>query len=313
VKRRRWLGAGLFAGLAWQIRRRQITYMLPGRVALITGASSGIGAALAQKLAARGVRVLLVARSTRRLHAVALGINTAGGHADVYPADLSDPAAVSALAAQILQEQGAPDLLINNAGGGGWSYIAETSATELVDALAVPFFAAANLTRAFLPAMLERGEGVIVNITSPAAYLAFAGAAPYSVARWAMRAFDQALRADLYGSGVRTLLAVPGEVASTYWEHHPEAAARRPAIRRFMPALTPAAAAVRIADAIERGEVEAIFPLTLKLALWAWRLAPRAVERLVWGMGNGERGKRNGEPGKEEGERGAGEGEPGSG
>lgn len=291
MARKKWLLSlsGAVAGFVWQIRRRRIKYMLPGRVALITGASSGIGAALAQKLAARGVHVLLVARSIRRLRAVALAINTAGGMADIYPADLSDPETVALLVDQIREEQGVPDIIINNAGGGGWLYVEESSPADLEVATAVPYFAAANVTRAFLGEMRERDEGVIVNVTSPAAYMAFAGAAPYSVARWAMRAFNQALRAELFGTNVHVMLAVPGEVASTYWEHHPNARERLPAVSRFIPTLTPVAAAARIADAIEMKEAEAIFPLTLRASIFLWRIAPHMVERIIWGMGQHQR------------------------
>jgi short-subunit dehydrogenase len=303
MARRKWLLSlsGAVAGFVWQIRRRRIKYMLPGRVALITGGSSGIGAALAQKLAARGVRVLLVARSTRRLRAVALAINTAGGMADIYPADLSDPGSVEMVADQIREEQGVPDIIINNAGGGGWLYIEESSPNDLEASTAVPYFAAANLTRAFLGEMRERDEGIVVNITSPAAYMAFAGAAPYSVARWAMRAFNQALRAELFGTNVHVMLAVPGEVASTYWEHHPNARDRLPAASRFIPTLTPVAAAARIADAIEMKEKEAIFPWTLKAAIFLWRVAPHVVERVIWGMGQHQRDAAAVEGGDEQG------------
>ena len=89
---------------------------ISGMTALVTGASSGIGAATAQALAARGAHVLLLARDRERLAAVALAIRTQGGRADVYPVDLSDPNAVAAVAKAVLKDTGAPDILVNNGG-----------------------------------------------------------------------------------------------------------------------------------------------------------------------------------------------------
>ncbi len=164
------------------------------RVALVTGASSGIGAATAKAIARRGGRVLLVARSKPALAQVAAEICANGGAAHVYPADVADPAEVDRLARAIMDEVGTPDILINNAGAGRWLSVEETDPAEVAQMMAVPYFAAFYVTRAFLPAMLRRGSGHIVNLSSPICYLAWPGAAAYGAARWAMRGFTMHLR-----------------------------------------------------------------------------------------------------------------------
>ncbi len=148
---------------------------ISGMTALVTGASSGIGAATAQALAARGAHVLLLARDRdrdrERLAAVALAIRTQSGRAVLYPVDLSDPNPVAAVAKAVLKDTGALDILVNNAGAGRRLSVLETSPDELQQMMALPFFAAFNLTREFLPAMKQRGSGRIVNVTSVASRL----------------------------------------------------------------------------------------------------------------------------------------------
>jgi NAD(P)-dependent dehydrogenase (short-subunit alcohol dehydrogenase family) len=148
---------------------------IAGMTALVTGASSGIGAATAQALAGWGAHVLLLARDRERLAAVALAIRTQGGRADVYPVDLSDPNAVAAVAKAVLKDTGAPDILVNNAGAGRWLSVLETSPDELQQMMALPSFAAFNLAREPLPAMKQRRSGRIVNVTSVASPSGVAG------------------------------------------------------------------------------------------------------------------------------------------
>lgn len=95
-----------------------------------------------------------------------------------------------------------PDILINCAGAGTWRFLHESSVNDLKLNLAAPFMAAMWVTRAFVPAMVARGSGCIVNVQSPAAYCAFGGATGYIAGRWALRGLSEATRADLHGTGV---------------------------------------------------------------------------------------------------------------
>ena len=148
---------------------------LQGRVVLITGASSGIGAATATAIARRGGQVLLLARTQPALETVAAEITAHGGIARVYPVDLTDLTMAAQVARLIQTEVGTPDILINNAGAGRWLFVEETAPAEAVQMMAVPYFAAFFMTHAFLPAMRQRRHGQIINVTSIASYTVWPG------------------------------------------------------------------------------------------------------------------------------------------
>jgi short-subunit dehydrogenase len=254
---------------------------IEGSTILITGASSGIGAALARAAGAAGARVVLLARTAPALELVAADVRSAGGTAHVYPADLTDAAAVERAAGQILAEVGAPDILISNAGSGRWLFVEETAPEEAVAMMAMPYFAAFHLTRALLPAMLRRGRGHLVYVNSPASLLAWPGATGYTAARWALRGFAEALRADLHGSGLAVSTAVPGKVSSAYFANNPGTEQRAPGLARLLPTLTPEQAAARILRGVARNERLIIFPRLLKLLYIVHRVLPGPVRWLA--------------------------------
>ncbi|GIV98465.1 MAG: putative oxidoreductase YqjQ [Herpetosiphonaceae bacterium] len=254
---------------------------IAGRTVLITGASSGIGAAAARALARKGAHVLLLARTQSILEQLAAEIRVRGGTAHVFPVDLADLAAIAHVTQTIKREIGTPDILINNAGAGRWLFIEETNPTEAAEMMAVPYLAAFAITQAFLGEMLRRGRGHIVNLTSPAGYIAWPGAAAYSVARWAMRGFTAALRADLSGTGVGVTLIVPGKVASPYFANNPGSEERIPQLSKLYRTLTPEQVAEAIVTAIEHNRREVVLPFMLKLTMLLHRFFPRPIEWLV--------------------------------
>ncbi len=136
----------------------------------MTGASSGIGAAIARELASRDARLTLVARSRERLERVALEIEATGGTARVEPADLSSIDEIEALTGRVLAASGVPDVLVNNAGAGRWRAIDETAPGEAAQMMALPYLAAFELTRAFGTAMIAKRGGRVVCMTSVAGY-----------------------------------------------------------------------------------------------------------------------------------------------
>ena len=248
------------------------------QVVVVTGASSGIGAATARAAARRGARaVVLLARSAPALEEVAAAVRSAGALAVPVPVDLTDPDAVERARAQVESAVGAPDVLVNNAGAGRWLFVTETSPAEAVQMMASPYFAAFFTTRAFLPGMLARGSGRIAFVTSPAAYAPWPGASGYAAARWAMRGFAEALRADLHGSGVGVTLFTAGKVDSPYFANNPGALERVPGIARLYPTLTPDEAAGALLRAVGRGAGEAIVPGLLRWTIRLDRLFPGAV------------------------------------
>ena len=254
---------------------------IAGRLVLVTGASSGIGAATARAVARRGGRVLLLARRQSVLEEVANAIRSSGGEARVYGVDLADASAVADTVRSLERDVGVPDVLVNNAGAGRWLWMEETSPEEAVQMMASPYFGAFNITRAILPAMLRRRSGHIVNITSPAGFVVWPGAVAYSVARWAMRGFSEALRAELRGIGVRVTLFTSGLVSSPYFAHNPGGEDRVPGIARLFRTLTPDEVAAAIVRAVERQPREVIIPPLLKLTIRVHRVIPGPVEWAV--------------------------------
>jgi short-subunit dehydrogenase len=238
---------------------------LAGRTVLITGASSGIGAATAREMRRRGARTLLVARHTADLE----------GH--WYPCDLADAAAVSELARRIRADGNAPDVIVNCAGAGRFLFLDETTADDLAAMTAVPYFAAFRVTREFIDELRQKRAGWIVTVNSPASRAVWPGAVAYTGARWALRGFTAALSAELKHSGIGVTEVIPGKVASEYFARNPGAEERIPKIGRIIPTLTCEQVATAICDAVERERRLVVIPRLLRLML----LFPPVAEYLL--------------------------------
>lgn len=182
---------------------------LAGRVALVTGASRGIGAATAAALAGAGARVLRVARSLR-----------AGLHGPYHdlPADLADAAAVAALAARVAAEFGNPEIVVSNAGDFLLKPLAETTPEEFDRQTAANLRSAFLVARAFLPPLRAAGRGSFVSIGSVADHTGFPENAAYAASKYGVRGLHETLVAELRGSGVRITLVSPGAVDTAVWD-----------------------------------------------------------------------------------------------
>jgi len=252
---------------------------MSSRIALVTGASSGIGEATAKRYAASGAQVALLARNAERLDAVAAAIRRDGGSAMPFVADLSDATAVAEVSARIARDLGTPDILINNAGAGRWLPLIETSAAEASAMIALPYLAAFNLTRAFLPEMLKRRSGKIAFVTSPAAFLAWPNASGYIAARRAVAGLADALRSEAKGSGVTVTLVVLGTVDSPYWQHNPGSREHLPAGNALTPTLTTQEAAEAIFAGVDSGARMVVKPSIFRALFVLNAIAPRLVAR----------------------------------
>lgn len=257
---------------------------IQGKQVLITGASSGIGAALARAVASAGGRPLLLARREAELRQVADSLRP-GTEARVYPVDLSDPKAVDNVAERITAEVGTPDVLVNNAGAGRWKFVDETTPEEAIQMMAVPYFAAFCITHAFLPAMIRRRSGHIVNVSSVASHFVWPGATAYTAARWAVRGFTEALRADLKGTGVGVTLFECGVVKTPYWEHNPGSRERVPKMGNLVPELTPEQVASAIIRGIEHNRRYVVIPLMMRMTILQHAVAPAVVQWLMTATG----------------------------
>jgi len=192
-----------------------LTTRLNGRTAVVTGASRGIGAAIASALASEGVRVVMIARNQAKLEEVA---KRSKGSVPLA-CDVSDPKSVEKAAKQIEKELGgAPDILVNNAGIFGVSIVEETKTEFFVDTISTNLVGPFLFIRAFLSGMKKRKSGHIVTIGSISDRTIFTGNAAYSAAKFGLRAVHEVLRAELRGSGVRASLISPASTDTDIWK-----------------------------------------------------------------------------------------------
>jgi uncharacterized protein len=232
-------------------------------VAVVTGGSRGIGAATATSLGERGARVIRIARK----------IDGEG----TFSVDLTDARQVDEVARKI----GPVDVVVNCAGTGAFRFLDETSPDEIHAMIAAPYLAAAYTTRAFLPGMIERRRGHVVNITSAVAFAAIPGATAYAAGCFAIRGFSDALRMDVNGSGVGVTLVVAGTSTTPGYQHYPNVIERTPKIVKLVPLNTPEKIARALVNGIERERRIVIVPFALRAMLAANALMPRLVERLL--------------------------------
>jgi short-subunit dehydrogenase len=188
------------------------------RTVLVTGASSGIGEAVARVLAAGGDTVALVARREDRLDAVLADCRISSPESERWAADLSVPAAAAELVLSIWDHFDGIDVVINNAGAPMRRHVTRLSMAEVERTMAINYFSPVAITLGLLPRMLERGEGTIVNVSSVGGRLGIATEAAYSGSKFALAGWSEALAMDLSGSGVRVKLILPGAIETEIWD-----------------------------------------------------------------------------------------------
>lgn len=189
-------------------------------VALITGASAGIGYEFALRLAERAYDLVLVARRRDRLEELAARVcgAHAGVRAEVVAADLADAAAPGAIAAAVADRGLAVDLLVNNAGFGTHGRFEELAPEHEHDEIEVNVQALVALTHAFLPGMLERRRGGVINVASTAAFMPVPYMAVYGATKAFVRSFSEALHEEVRARGVRVVALCPGPTATEFFD-----------------------------------------------------------------------------------------------
>jgi NAD(P)-dependent dehydrogenase (short-subunit alcohol dehydrogenase family) len=180
---------------------------------LITGVSSGLGRAALDRFAQEGWQVIGTTRRAGEPDPATLPPNVR-----LMTLDLADPASMSALAADVLAEQGAPDVLVNNAGTLLFASLEDTPAEEIRQVFDVNVFSQLELVKAFLPAMRERGSGTIVNVTSLGGEMVFPFFASYNASKHAMEGFSEGLWHELQPFGIRVKIVQPGYIATPIYD-----------------------------------------------------------------------------------------------
>jgi NADP-dependent 3-hydroxy acid dehydrogenase YdfG len=204
-----------------------MTGTLIGTAALVTGASSGIGAATARALAAGGAAVALLARRADRLEQLTAEIESAGGRAVAVPADVTDADKVAAAVQRTVDELGRLDIVVNNAGLMRMSPASEAPLGDWDDLVRVNIQGVLYATRAAIPHLIEaaadspRGVADIVTISSTAGWVARPGTAVYSLTKFGVNAFSEGIRQELIGQRVRVGVVGPGTVDTEISEHLP--------------------------------------------------------------------------------------------
>jgi len=187
-------------------------------VALVTGASSGIGAALARELARHGYDLVLSARSLAPMEALAAELRALGAEATIIVADLARPGGATKLVAELEARGIEVEVLINNAGLGAFGRFTRIDAARNAEMLQVNIVALTELTQSLLPAMLARRRGKIMLVASTASFLPCPHMAVYGATKAFVRSFGEALAQELQGSGVTVNVLCPGTTATNFFD-----------------------------------------------------------------------------------------------
>jgi short-subunit dehydrogenase len=265
-------------------------YAFEGGTAIVTGAASGIGAALATALAVRGSNLVLVDRDVERLDEVAAGVRAAHPALAVttYVADLSDDDAADRIATQLAAEHPETTLLVNNAGVALGGRLDQVTLEEFDWVMAVNFRSVVRLTHALVPVLKQHPGAHLVNVSSVFGIMAPAGQAAYSASKFAVRGFSEAVRHELaengvgatvvHPGGIKTRIAESARIGSGVSREEWEQGQRQ--FRKLL-SIEPADAAAQIVTAIEKRRPRLLIGWSAKVPDVLVRLMPGTYWRLV--------------------------------
>ncbi|NOU80733.1 SDR family NAD(P)-dependent oxidoreductase [Paenibacillus sp. LMG 31459] len=254
---------------------------LQGKVVVITGASSGIGALTAQMLSQRGAVPILLARSEDKLKETAAGIPGVFG---LFVCDVTDEAAVERTFAEILEQYGRIDILLNNAGYGKFAAFTEMEPGEFDAMMDVNYMGIVRCTKAVVPHMLERGSGQIVNVASMAGKIGTARAVAYTATKHAVLGFTNALRQELRKSGIIVSAVNPGPIATEFFKTADPSGNYEKSVSRIM--MTPQHVSAKIVKLMDKGKEEVDLPGLAAFGIRLYGLFPRLADKLTYNAMN---------------------------
>lgn len=254
---------------------------LEGRVVVVTGASMGIGEAIAKKFAAEGASVVLLSRDTARAESARARI----GHAErtvALPCDVRHSEEIDRVLALTLHHFKRLDIWVNNAGHGLMDSVAEVDIATCRELFETNFFGVLSSIQAVIPVMRQQGGGTIINVSSVAGHIPLPFHAAYSSSKFALNAIGKAARVELKREGIHVLTICPGYVRTAFSEN----SVRGRELKRVRPASIRGITAERVAGAAyegyRKGKREVIVPWTMHVPIKLYQLFPGLVE---WAMG----------------------------
>lgn len=249
------------------------------QVVLVTGASSGIGRALAAAFAAQGAHVILIARTESDLRVVERQLAVYPGQRLALPCDVREPQEVQRAVQTALTHFGRVDVLVNNAGKGYCGELASMPAADLHDLFATNFFGAVYFYQAIVPQMLQRRRGQIIQISSVSGFLAVPLGGGYSATKFALEAFSDSARLELQAHGIRVLVVRPGFTDTAFFDHAKNFRTMNPFPEHAK--MSPEKLAGRVLRATASGRRELVLTADGKFSYFLKRLAPSLLDRLV--------------------------------
>lgn len=252
---------------------------IEGKRAIITGASSGIGRALALQMASRGCQLIINARRKEKLDDLARQIEQAGGTAVLQVGDVTEPEVRSDMIQLADQSFGGLDILVNNAGIGALGRFADAGEERLRRVMEVNFFAPAELTRVAIPVLEKSDRPMVVNISSVLGHRGVPMKSEYCASKFAMHGLADSIRAELVDHGIDVLLISPSTTASEFFDNVIDNTTSKN--WKLSSAKTPEYVARRTIKGIERGNHEIILSWSGWGLVWLDKLMPTLANHMV--------------------------------